>query len=835
MSAWVQDFRYSARVLAKAPAFTLVAVAALALGIGVNAAALSVARAVLLQPLPVPAPDRLVVAHWVGQGVAVTNEINSGDIRHPRTGEWTNSNYSYPAYLALRDALREHADVFSFTFIRAANVSAHGRPVVAGGMLVDGSYFRALGVPIALGRGLTDDDDSPEAPPVAVIGHGLWRRAFAEDPAAIGQTIKVNGVSFTVVGVTAREYFGVSNGGFFPPAEITLPLRAQPLVHPHWTPETGSLFDADAVLWLRLMARLRPGVDARALSPAATIAFERHLAGRRAPAVGEARGLEVVLVPGARGMESMRTAMQKPIYMLGGVALLVFLIACISLANLMLSRGLARQQEFRVRLALGAGRGRLVRQAVAESLLIAAAGGVAGTLLAAWSGRVLLATMAGSTPTALDVRLDPWLIGVAALISLIAAALFGLIPAWRLSSQAASELIRQTGAGAPRLRAGRALVFVQVAVSVPLLVGAVLFLRTIYNLSSVSLGFEPRGVIVFKMDPALNGYEEPKIKDLYTRVLDRLQAEPGIQSATLVENALVSGWVSRTRITVDGGAPMQLSINRVGPAFFETLGLPVIAGRGIGPRDRDGAPLVGIVNEAAVAKVFGGRSPLGRSVQVGGGAMGARVEIVGVVRDSKYSSLKREGGPVLFLPYFQSKRMTAMFVAVRGGTSAALADRIRAAVAEVDAEVPVTALKTQLQQIEETIGNERAFTSLLLFFGTFALLLAAIGLHGVTSYAVTRRTGEIGIRLALGARPQQVLWLILRQVVGLAVCGLVAGLALAGLLSRSIQAFLYEVTPADPWSLTAGAVILFLTAMLAGYLPARAAARLDPLVALRRE
>ncbi|HEX6976242.1 MAG TPA: ABC transporter permease [Vicinamibacterales bacterium] len=833
MGAWMRDVRYSARVLIKSPGFTLVAVLSLALGIGVNTAVLAVARAVLLQPLPVAEPNRLVVSYWSAEDVKGTPQLNSSGMKHPVTGKGLSSNYSYPMFLAMRERLKDSADVFAFTFMRQANISVEGRPVVGGGMLVSGSYFGGIGAPMALGRGLVPADDTPGAEPAAVIGHAFWTRVFGGDPAAVGRPIKINGRSFTVVGVTARGFFGVSNGGFFPPADVTLPLSAQPAVYPRWTPEGKSLFTVDNVLWLRIMARMKPGVTVAALEQEASGVFAQQVASSPTPGLAGAKHPQISLLPGAKGLDSLRRGLEKPIYMLGGVALLVFLIACLNLASLVLARGIARQQEFWVRLALGAGRARLVRQTLAESVLLAAAGGVLGLILAAWTGRALVVTLAGAATTAIDVHIEPKLFLISLAVSLVAALISGLLPALRLSANAASEFVRQAGAGrsALRLRAGRALVLVQVAVSVPLLVGAVLFLRTIHNLGSVALGFEPRNLVIFKMDPGLNGYDEARTKRLYEQVLDKLQTVPGVRSSTLLENALVSGWISNTRITVDGREPESILMNRVGPGFFDTIGMPIVAGRGIGIQDRDGRAEVAVINEAAATKLFGGAGPLGRQFKLGTDM----VEVVGVARDSKYQGIKDAIEPTMFLPYFQSRNMSAMFVAVRTAGEGGVAERIRAAAAEVDREVAVTDLKTQSQQIDETIGSERAFTTLLVFFGVFALLLASIGLHGVTSYAVARRTSEIGIRMALGAQRGAVTWLILRQVVWLTIGGLVVGVPAALAVSRTARSYLYGIEPTDPVSVAAGAAVLFLIAVLAGYVPARKAARLDPLVALRRE
>ncbi len=450
----------------------------------------------------------------------------------------------------------------------------------------------------------------------------------------------------------------------------------------------------------------------------------------------------------------------------------------------------------------------------------------------------MVVTLSGSSPHAIDVRLDPALMLIALAVSAVAALGFGILPALRLTPKQSSDLMRQTGAGAaaPRLRAGRVLVVVQVAISVPLIVGAALFLRTIYNLASVDLGFEPRGLIVFRMDPTLNGYDETRAKQLFDQVLQRVQTVEGVHSATLIENSLVSGWVSNTRFEVPGAAkPWTLLMNRVGPGFFETVTLPVVSGRGLGVQDHATAPRVAVLNETAARTLYGQSNPLGQQLFMGSRTRGP-IEIVGVAKDSKYNSLKQEKPQaIIYLPYFQSAGLSAMHVAVKTSSQPGIAERIRRAVAEVDANVPVTDLKSQRQQIDETIGSERALMMLLVFFGAFALLLACIGLHGVTAYAVARRTSEIGIRVALGAQRRDVLWMILRQVVVLAAVGLAIGIPAAAFASKTARAMLFGVQPADPLSIAVGASVLFAVALTAGFIPARKAARLDPLVALRRE
>ena len=830
MPDWMREVRHAARVLAASPGFTAVAVLSLALAIGVNTTVLGVAHAVLFEPLAVGQPEQLRLIYWDAEKASGLSQYASSGARDPRTGRSVSSNFSYPAYQTLRAAVSQ--DLFAFMFVRQVNISLEGQPIVGGGMLVSGNYFSTMRVPLAAGRGLTDADDRDDAEPAVVLSYPLWQRAFGGDPSAVGRVIKVNARPFTVVGIAARGYFGVSNGGFFPPADVTLPLRSLPPVMPQWR-DLG-FFTSGKPLWLHVGTRVRDDAEERQLESRLSAAFASDAGTVAARIVGP----RIAVLPGDRGIDALRRTFETPISILSGVAGLVFLIACVNVAGLVLARGLARQREFWIRLALGAGRRRLIRQTFVECGLVAGAGGAIGLALSAWVAPSLVNVLAGPRTHAVDVTLDWRLALTSAAVSLAAALLFGLVPALRLSRAAtAPEFLRQGGvaAQAPRLRAGGLLIAIQIAVSVPLVVGSALFLRTIHNLSAVDLGFDPSNLIVFTIDPSLNGYDEERSRRMFGDVLARIHAEPGVRSATLMQEGLVSGLVSNTGIKIDG-EQKQILFNRVGAGFFETVGMPIVAGRGIGVQDRRGTARVGVVNESAVRQFFGGQSPIGREIRMGTFFSPEPIQIVGVARDSKYNSVKVPARPTIFLPYEQSASTRLGFVvAVRTDGSRDIARRLRAAVAGVDRDVPVTNLRTQEAQIEESIGSERMFTALLVFFGGFALLLACIGLHGVTSYAVTRRTSEIGVRMALGAQRAQVLWLILRQVVALAIAGLAVGVPAAAVASRSIRAMLFGVEPTDPWSLAAGAAVMFAVAVAAGLLPARRAAQLDPLVALRRE
>jgi predicted permease len=490
MREWLQETRYAVRVLARTPGFAAVAVLSLALGIGANTAVFMVAHKVLFEPLPVVEPERLVVAYWRRpEGLRGIMQMNSSDYRDPATGQSYASNYSTSTFRALRAAAAPFADVFGFAFLRQASFSVGGQPTVAGGMLVSGNYFQSLGVPMALGRGVGPEDDQPGAESTVVLSNGFWRRAFGSDPDVLGRTVRVNGHPFVVIGVTGRNYYGVSQGGFLPPADFSVPLSAQPAVAPQWTPATGSLTTAENVFWLRAMARLEEGASPQQAQQTFTIAYRQALEAAQLPTMKAVENVQVRLVPGARGLDSLRANMERPLYMLAGIVGLVFLVACVNLASLVLARGVARQQEFRIRLALGSGRLRVIRQVLIESLLLALAGGLVGVWLAVWGGRVLVVMLAGSQRASVDVSMSASLILLATVVSSVAGLLFGLVPAVRLARSSA-RFVRPAGigSGSPRLAAGRVLIALQIAVSLPLIVGAFLFLRTLHNLARVDLG-----------------------------------------------------------------------------------------------------------------------------------------------------------------------------------------------------------------------------------------------------------------------------------------------------------------------------------------------------------
>jgi predicted permease len=836
MSGLGQDLRYVWRVLRRSPGFALMAVLSLAIGIGANTAMFGVVRTLLLTPLPVERPHELKLLAWNREGNYRINNSGATSYRDPETGASLRSNFTYPMYRALRAAGQPDVRVFAFAFLRGVSVAVGDQPAfAAGGTLADGYYFSALKVPMALGRPILPEDDAPDAPLVAVLSHAFWMRSFGGDPAIVGRTVRVNGVAAQVVGISGQGFKGLSIGGFFPQTEITLPVTAQPLVYRRLS-DDGSLFTAQDVFWVRLMARVPPetspaGVQQRLV--AAMRSVPSSLIG------GDGYLPELRLLDGSQGAQPVRRETARLLYFLLAVVGIVLLIACANLASLMLARGVSRQREMAVRRALGGGRARLMRQTLLEAVVLSLAGTAAGLAIALLSRTTLRGLLTGSLGSGafgdLDIQLslDPQVFAFTVMLAAVATVAAGLLPALRLSGLDPIRWLRQQGSGAstPRLRAGRLLVAVQIAVSVPLVVGAVLFLRTLANLGSVELGFNPQGIVSFELDPGYTRLAEDEYPRLYQELLARVQRVPGVRSVTLVENAPMSGIVSNSSVEVYGKR-VVLYRNGIGPAFLETMGASLVEGRMPGLQDGPDAPPVAVVNQAAVQEIFDGASPVGRTLELNWGD----IRIVGVINDMPYRNQREPVPATLYESALQRSAWGGYHVFVRTATPLGrLEQPLREAVAAVDPDIPVRQIRAQTEIIAQSGAKERAFTQLLTIFGGFALLLASIGLHGVTSYAVTRRTSEIGVRLAVGARPGQILWLVLRQVVVLAGIGLAIGVPASMAMARVVESLLYGVAPTSVAAITAAAVVMLAVAIGAGMVPALRAARLDPLVAVRSE
>ena len=838
MSGLLSDVRYVLRILRQSPAFAVIAVGSLAIGIGANTAVFGVIRSLLLDPLPIEKPEELALVYWSSpsQSKALSyTELSGGSQEDRATGVRYQSNYSYPAYLTLTSVKDSDTEIFGFNFVPNVVVSIDDQPaVVVGGAVADGRYFSVLRVSMALGRPITALDDQPGAPLVAVISHRFWRRAFGGDPSVVGRAVSVNGARAEIIGVSAPGFTGLTKGGFFDQPDITLPLRSFSVVWSGRLAQRDSLFTTESVFWVRLMARVPKGTDRRVVERALTPLFRKHLP---PSALQDVSPPAIGLLPGGRGHEVVHADTRRMLLVLSGLAALVLLIACANLASLTLARGAARRRELNVRRALGASRTQLVRLVAVESLVLAVGGAAAGVMVAAWSREGLSALFtAGFGAAALNripmqMTIDARLMLAAAGVACVTAAIIAAIPALLLTRSRIIGELRHTVGNSPRLGAGRVLIALQIAVSMPLIAGAALFLKTMSNLTAVDLGFDARDVVLFRFDPAVSNVTPAGHPRVYRDVLERLNALPGVQSATLIENPLAAGLTSGTSLNIDG-TNRRILMNAVGPGFVETMGMRLLGGRSIAFSDAEGAPRVGLVNEAAVRTLFGGAWPVGRRLGMGR----TEIEIVGVVSDTRYRDRRTEIQPVLFDSALQRSGYGGHHVALR--TTAALASlepEIRRTVASVNRQLPVPDLRTQTAEMDETTGRERVFSQVLTVFGGFALLLASIGLYGLTAYSVARRTREIGLRVALGSQPRQVLWLFLRQVGWLAILGISLGIPLALAGGRVIGTLLFDVSPHDALLIGSAAVVMLLVSVAACLLPARRAARLDPLVALRTE
>ena len=852
MGTLLQDLRYAARWLRKNPGFTSVAVLTLALGIGANTALFSVVDAVLLKKMPVKDPDRLVLFEWLaGKAFRTSGRRGSGSPRPP--GTQGGSIFRFDTFERLRESWRQQAgnsplsDLFAFAPLYDVTAALGEGAEVVHGQVVSGGYHAGLGAPFVLGRGITEDDDKANATPVVVLSHSCWKDRLGGNADILGRPLKLNQVAFTVIGVTAPGFHDALQVDYLP--DITVPLHFEPALLGE---DTGMARDGKpGIWWINVMGRLKPGATREQAARSLNATFQPQALEIMPPPRrdGDAARLEpkdypyLVAEAGGRGLREHRRFFSRPIYSLFLVVAAVLLIACANLANLLLARAALRRPEIGARLALGAGRGRLVRQLLTEAVLLAVLGGAAGTLFAAWGKTALVGLAAGDSRFMLDIDsgLDLRVLAFTLAISLATGILFGLAPAWRTTSLDLATTLRQgrrTTATGSRLR--NTLVALQVALSVLLLAGAGLFLRTLYNLEGVRLGFNQEKLLVFTLQPRQAGYKDERLLDLYRRLFARLDALPGVRAATSGCIPLIADYTWDTSVLLPGETPKTAprhptNLQAVRENFFEALEIPRILGRGFTAQDDARAPRVAIVNHAFARSYFPGRNPLGQRVRVSDDA--PELEIVGVVGDTKYDSQRKAIEPLLFKPWQQESEMIGeMRFALRtAGEPVALAETVRRVVRELDPSLPVTEVGSQEARSEANLSRERLYAHLLTFFGAVAVCLAAVGLSGVLGYSVAQRTNEIGIRMALGARRPQVVRMIVLQGLRPTVAGLILGLAGALAAGRLVASLVYGVGTSDPATLAAAAALLLAAAAGAAFLPARRAARLDPIAALRTE
>jgi len=836
-----QDFVYGIRLLAKSPGFTTVAVLSLALGIGANTAIFSLIDSVLLKMLPVRDPQQLV---------ALTDPTNSGTSIGTSTGE--------RGELSTREfeALRDRTQVFSGVFAAQAemdrqNASIDGKaPEELHTRLVSGDYFTVLGASTAMGRPFTAaDEHGPGTAPYIVISYDFWQRRFGGSPAALGSHIRIGKADLAIIGVAQPHFLG-ENVGEAP--DLWIPLDMQPQVMPGrmWLADDPGRI-AEKVMWLQVIGRVKPGVSRKQAQANVDVVFKQVVAEEFAKLSQSQPGIlkqNLVLHDAGTGVSSLRGDFADPLYVLMAVVGLVLVIACANVANLLLARATSRQKEMGVRLALGAGRTRIIRQFLTESLTLSVAGGILGALLAVYGVRLLVAMVhQDSGSMFLDVRPDPRVLLFTIGVSLLTGLVFGLAPAWRSARVNVSSTLKEAGRGVTasgaKIGAGKILVAGQIGLSVMLLIGAGWFIRTLRNLENVNLGYPRDKLVLVNVDFLSAGYSGPRMPLAYNEVRERLARIPGVRAVTYSGNGLFSGSESGDRISVEGyksQKPQDLHarFDQTGPNYFATVGIPILLGRDIGPQDVASAESVCVVNEAFAKFYFGSQNPIGKHVTDEFPDTRKTFTIVGVARDARDHSLRREIARRFYLPAAQPLgdfNPDLNYEIRTMGEPGAVIQAVRQTIQAYDPAIPIGKVRPFVAILDGNMQQERIIAQLSTVFGAVALLLAAIGLYGVLSYAVAQRTNEIGIRMALGAQRGTVIRMVLRETAVLIAIGLAAGVPASLVCGRLVQSKLFGLKPADPATLAVALGIMIVVAVASGYLPARRAAKVDPLIALRYE
>jgi predicted permease len=828
------DIRYGLRTLARNPGFTVVAVLTLALGIGANTAIFSLMNAVLLRALPVKNPSQLVL-FGAGKWGGIMDEV-------PNRG-W--QLFSYPFY---RQVQRDNSVFSDVTAISSMPNEVHGtigegsEPEAINARLVSGTYFSMLGVNAILGRTFTDDDGrAPGSCPLAVASYAWWKRRFGGDPSILGTKVSIGSTVYTVIGVTPGEFFGTTVGES---PDVWIPLSMEELLPPGWKGLNDKLFQS-----LYIIARRKPEVSVEQAQTNVDVLFKqavRELVGSQ-PTKKQLDDIQhalIELTPAGRGLSRLRAQFSKPLRILMAAVGLVLLIACTNIANLLLARATNRQREIAVRMSIGAGRSRVIRQLLTESFLLATLGAVLGIALATWASKLLLVMVsAGPQTLPLDVSPDGRVLVFTLLLSIATPLLFGMAPAWRAVRVELNSSLKQGRGTAPiHGPLAKALIVSQVAFSLVLLIGAGLFLRTLVNLTNVDMGFNKNRVLLFQIEPASVGYlEDSRLGRLYDQIEQRVSAIPGVRAASFSMFTFNQGswsedaWAQEESPEVKSNR--EILYNKVGTGFFSTMGLPLVAGRTFGPQDTENSQRVAVINETMARRFFPNESPLGRRFRFGGPDAKSEDDrmVIGVVKDAKYMALKERPWPAAYLPYSQDVGYLWDFEVRLAGDDRSTVAAVRQAIREVDPRLPVSGVGTLAEQVDRSVVDQRLTAQLSSFFSLVAVFLACMGIYGLMSYAVVHRTNEIGIRVTLGAQQGQVLRLIMLQGFALAAVGVAVGIALAFIFTRFLASLLFGVQPFDPVTFVCVAFLLTFIALAACYLPARRAMRVDPMVALRYE
>jgi predicted permease len=850
MTTLLRDLRLAVRVLLRTKGWTLVVLVSLALGIGANTALFTAINGLLLQTVNVKEPERLVRFNWTGKNDMVRSSSDYG-YSGGSAARNVRSTFSFAIFKQFGVANTTLTDLAAGAPMGALNVIINGDAQLATGYQASGNYFTVIGVSAALGRVFGEADDTLSAPPVAVISHPYWKKRFASDPSVIGRVVSINGQMVTVIGVTPQNFLGIQRLGADPP-DVTIPLSFDAVFSPP-TP----LPNAEAAVprmtqptnwWLQLVGRLKAGTSieqaranfATVFQNTARAGMEEYQSSLKADeknlSFNRQRGNalpELLVKPAAHGYYEVDPQAQRSAGFLSVVVIIVLLIVCANVANLLLSRATTRHREISVRLSMGATRGRLVRQLLTESLLLSCLGGMLGVLVGYWSRSLL--------PFGQSAPLDWRVFGFVAGVSMLTGVVFGLVPAFRATHVDLAGALKESSRSVTGSRSilSRGLLVLQVAMSLVLLVGAGLFLQTLGNLKSVDVGFDSTNLLMFNVNPSVNRYDADRSAQIFRQVLDRMSALPGVRSAALTRTTLLSGSTSTSSMWKQGqtsqdAAEEQMFMMDVSPTFFATMGIPIQRGRSFSEHDDVKAPKVAIINEASARKLFPDGDVLGKRI---GGSFekSNEFEIVGVVRDTKYASVRDPGPPTMYRCALQGPIRGLNVVLRTAGDPLAMSETVRAAMREVDPTLPIQRFTSQTEQISLRFAQERLFATAYTAFGALALVLASIGLFGLMSYNVARRTNEIGIRMALGAQRGTVIGMVMGESMLLVAIGVALGLAAALSAGRFVKTVLYGLSANDPVTIAAAVALISGVAALAGYLPARRASNVDPMQALRQQ
>jgi macrolide transport system ATP-binding/permease protein len=843
----MQDVRYAFRTMASNRAFTLLAIASLALGIGANTAIYSFMDAILLRALPVTDPESLVMLKFQRPGTSKGSSNNPAARVKMSMSSTSGGNsaagysiFPYPIFELFRARADLFTDVFAYHGRPDTRITVNGIASLGDSVYVSGDYFRGLGIAASAGRGLTSEDEKPGAPPVAVISAGFAQNWYGRASDAVGKSVAVNGVNLTVIGVAPPEFFGVNPASS---PEVYLPLHSFVLTQPASLTRDGGIFEP-GVYWLEIMARLKPGVSREQAQSALDPVFAAYFLEYSGGAPEKAR---MLVLEGAGGLDSLRLRYSRPLFVLLGMVGLILAIACANIASLLLARASARRREMAVRLSMGASRLRVIRQLLTESLVLSVMGGAAGLLFAWWSVQALTASLGmGRDGFTLRAGLSWPVLGAAFVLATLAGLAFGLAPAWQSTKVDVVSMlhkVRASGSGSSgrgfRVSLRQALVVAQIAVSFLMLIGAGLFVRTLSKLESLNLGFNRENLLLLEINTQQAGYDSRAALEFHETLRQRLENTPGVRGATLSAQGQLNGGSTALRLTVPGSRSEDQAATALlpaGPHYLTTMQIPILAGRDLVAADRYRKPITAVASESFARKHFGTDNPLGRrlSMRYGGDH---EVEIVGVAKDARYGSLKNAPPAMLYVDYYHNEGFSereTLIVLRTAGEPLAMAGAAREILRQADPGVPVT-ISTQAAQIDSTINQEIIFARLCTAFALLALTISCVGLYGTTAYNVSRRTSEIGIRMALGAQRGAVLSMVLRETAVLGIVGIAIGLPVALAASKLVASFLFDLQPNDAATIAGAVVFLMAAALPAAYGPARRATRIHPITALRHE